>query len=712
MCLIVSKDAFYSSFSSGSKPNVATDTDVKGPADSEPTAERAVGQLQHMVLCDAMCPVEKSMSDVSDESALSSIAQDLQDLMDETYPELQIETGQGSSCTGVDSAVPQPDHHQVSEESAHLRAAANSANNRVDSHGGRVDANQAPGAGDKFTLHHHATAHAGQAHPHGDSTEQLQAQSASQPQPTATAATTTCLQRDQPQHDPKVDEDKVADGMSKILEEHGVPQGQAARQASEPTQDVLSAALKLDKDKQPHHDDRGSEPRPHIADVQAEEANYHIADNMDVDETMAQEYVSARKTRLRMLQKLFRYPVYLLSCLLKATGLCSDAFDEPELARPCLHENGRRWIRQFERKTQQTSFSTSFSGIDTPSIALAMLQLGANELLVPECLNGPNRRTQAPSMNNLWACEKYGPSQEELLRSPHGPGCVFADMEGFWVDSVRQKAHALHASRMVESVLVPLVMSGRASRQAAWCVKHQKFCKAETADVHIAGTPCVAYSPRGSVLGLQDITVLVYLAWISQRRLCQECWVVQENVDEFPTDHLRQMLEDIYEIVCCVINPALLGWPVQRVRKYHVMRHRKKTTPFSCSFHLFAKLFVKDPSEEIRSLQPRWDVFLVAAVTELQSELEWASSRKESRQPCSKIGDKWMRMTPEGSYFQCLTPNERKGLGKYMDLFPRQVFQLNQNPDITATHSNNEHMFTLIRNAGVYWWLDRTLRNF
>lgn len=142
----------------------------------------------------------------------------------------------------------------------------------------------------------------------------------------------------------------------------------------------------------------------------------------------------------------------------------------------------------------------------------------------------------------------------------------FADAETFWDDSIRMRARKLHAHRLIDSVLVPLVMSSKASRSCGYCIKHNAVCVTPSADVHLAGTPSAAYSPRGDELGLEDLTVLVYLSWISQRRLLQEPWVVQENVPEFPTEHLRSMLGDLYEIMSCVLNPAMLGWPVQRVR--------------------------------------------------------------------------------------------------------------------------------------------------
>ena len=454
----------------------------------------------------------------------------------------------------------------------------------------------------------------------------------------------------------------------------------------------------------------GSKAREEVdeADWTAEWANHHHTDNVDEDENAAQEYMHMRRKRFSILRKLFMYPIFLLSSLLKIAGCDNDVCHDSEMVKRSMNHKGAQWLTTLQRKAESLTFSTSFSGIDTPSVALQMLLLGAADLQLDKKTfkkNLKKLRNQFPK--NLWACEKYGPSQQELLSAPHGPDCVFADMQSFWVDSLRDKTDSLHAARMIDSVLVPLIMKGKATKAFGFCVRHNQVCQAHVADVHIAGTPCVAYSPRGSGLGLEDRTVLVYLAWCSQRRLLEEPWIVQENVEGFDTEHLRSMLGDKYEIVHCVLNPANFGWPVQRVRKYHVMRHRQKTTPFSCTFNLFAKLFVRDPFDEIRELhpQPAWDVFLVATVAELQSELVWSSSRSgnQSSSYLKRLQNKWMRMEPEGVFFQTLNTTEQKALHKYMDAFPGQVFQLNQNPSVTATHSTNRHMFTLIRNAGVLW---------
>lgn len=414
---------------------------------------------------------------------------------------------------------------------------------------------------------------------------------------------------------------------------------------------------------------------------------------------LIRDYLLSRKERFNVLSKLFQYPCYLLSTVMKAMGTCRVASHDIGPARAGLQPNGRIWLEQLSKKMQQTTFSTSFSGIDTPNVAAQMMSLGTQQLLGGELSN-----TVFPK--NIWACEIYSPSQQELLSSPNGPTCLFANIETFWKDAIGCKTKSLHASHQVDTVLVPLVMTGEAVKSHSYCLRHGRQCKCQCADIHIAGTPCVAYSPRGNFFGLDDITVLVYLCWIAMRRHIQEPWVVQENVQNFPSDHLKQCLDDIYEITSCIINPLLLGWPVSRVRKYHVLRHREKTTGFACHLPLFHQLFVRDPMSELTAFNPSWSVFMVAESDDLHDELRWAATRPGcgmNVQQSKRLAQQWMTMQPEGAYFQALTTSEREALLTYIDLFPNQAYQLNQRPSASPTHSSSNHMFTLIKNAGIIW---------
>ena len=82
---------------------------------------------------------------------------------------------------------------------------------------------------------------------------------------------------------------------------------------------------------------------------------------------------------------------------------------------------------------------------------------------------------------------------------------------------------------MCVEILGPLIASGRAMRDRAFCLHHQKECILQCAKRHTAGTSCVPYSRRGLGLGLKDVATLYSLAWIGLRLLIQEPDVTQEK---------------------------------------------------------------------------------------------------------------------------------------------------------------------------------------
>ena len=68
----------------------------------------------------------------------------------------------------------------------------------------------------------------------------------------------------------------------------------------------------------------------------------------------------------------------------------------------------------------------------------------------------------------------------------------------------------------------------------AHCLRHNRVCFAPTADLHIAGTPCPAFSTIGKGLKTADPTIVPTCAWICMRLNIEEKVWIQENVPGFP----------------------------------------------------------------------------------------------------------------------------------------------------------------------------------
>ena len=136
--------------------------------------------------------------------------------------------------------------------------------------------------------------------------------------------------------------------------------------------------------------------------------------------------------------------------------------------------------------------------------------------------------------------------------------------------------------------------------------------------IHIAGTPCTDFSLRGSQDGADGVTIVYLYAWAAQRRDLQEEYVVQENVVQFEIELLDDLLGDLYHIDAVVTDPTSTGWPVNRTRRYIIMRHKIKTGSFATPLNQFARLFLKLPSDMPKIPMPAWDAFFVAGPQDLE----------------------------------------------------------------------------------------------
>ena len=246
------------------------------------------------------------------------------------------------------------------------------------------------------------------------------------------------------------------------------------------------------------------------------------------------------------------------------------------------------------------------------------------------------------------------------------------------------------------------------------------FAQAEDADVHVAGTPCVDFSVRGSTLGEQGDAFLCFLCWAAGRRYHQESIVIQENVKGFPQRLLIDLLGDIYDIQAVVINPSNHGFPSERPRQWVVMRHRSKTHAFTCNLSTWVSMF-QAPSlfglyETLQPMMPGWSVYFQndeSSAAYLFAELLWASSRADSG--CREDGCRFKSVedfthallneyeSVKDEFYKALNQFEKRVLVDYKALSPDMCYSLNQNPDFGATTSTWESLHTVIKNAGIIW---------
>ena len=289
----------------------------------------------------------------------------------------------------------------------------------------------------------------------------------------------------------------------------------------------------------------------------------------------------------------------------------------------------RQTMADVKQQLETQTISTAFSGVDAPGASLLCLGLGVCEVLQIQCDDA------LPQAEHTYAIEFYSRSQEELAIHPHKPSCIFSDMLSFLEPELPARLPALAEKGVLQEVLVPLIKSGKAVRADAPCLVHGRRCRAKISDIHCAGTPCTDYSPKGLREAEGGKTYAAFLTWAGQRLLAQESVIIQENVQQFPLEQLQLVLGQLYFIESIVLSPRSLGWPVERKRRWTVLRHRYKTKAFQSPLSYFASMFRLPTcwgawTADVQEHLPAWDVFFAGSVDELEHELRWATSRAES----------------------------------------------------------------------------------
>ena len=223
------------------------------------------------------------------------------------------------------------------------------------------------------------------------------------------------------------------------------------------------------------------------------------------------------------------------------------------------------------------------------------------------------------------------------------------------------------------------------------CEIHGRSCELKRADIHVSGTPCVAWSSQGLRVGASGASALSFFSWIGQRRLIQERGILHENVPDFPVSLLVTCLSDLYivgEDTSVVINSTEQGQPAERARRLSWLRH--KSTQFANPRHIgwpaFSKLFRRDCRID-------WSHYFVASKAELDEELRWARPSSTYHVE-GGVGD--------SSFEQALNSNERAWLRRYEELCPCGVVNLEQHPDLHTQHNSGKpSLQTVIRKCSL-----------
>eukprot|EP00973_Karenia_brevis_P016225 2221254-Karenia_brevis.AAC.1 len=161
-----------------------------------------------------------------------------------------------------------------------------------------------------------------------------------------------------------------------------------------------------------------------------------------------------------------------------------DAFDR------CEQHMGKNILKHLKSQLGRTNYTTAFSGIDAPGVALGVLTCCLQDRL-------PNKSVNKP--RHLSGVEWVGNVRDELLHHPSAPECLFEDITDFLQVELRSTIQELKKQKgdITFDDLVPLIEEAHKSEgwkyvsTSAHCVVHNKQCAHRRARLHIAGTPCV-----------------------------------------------------------------------------------------------------------------------------------------------------------------------------------------------------------------------------
>ena len=126
-------------------------------------------------------------------------------------------------------------------------------------------------------------------------------------------------------------------------------------------------------------------------------------------------------------------------------------------------------------------------------------------------------------------------------------------MLSFVEDHLRSQLEQDMADRKYcQDELVNMVLSKKLVRKCAKCVIHgcqRTVCEAIRCAIHVAGPPCVDWSPQNSRSKEKrqfGPSFLALLAWCAQRLLIMELVLIHENVLAFDINVLVSCLGAVY----------------------------------------------------------------------------------------------------------------------------------------------------------------------
>lgn len=362
---------------------------------------------------------------------------------------------------------------------------------------------------------------------------------------------------------------------------------------------------------------------------------------------------------------------------------------------------GKRAAEDIANKINGLRFSTSFSGVGAPDVAVDVLKHAAQEWLGLE----PEHRVK---YDCIFAVERDFVCQYELQLLPEPPQHIFGDITDF-VNESFATIFIKHLDRWSYDELVHFARTPNCVSRHASCVCHPtcRACRIETADLHIAGTPCVDFSSfNNDPRGVQGPTMYVYIIWVALRTILNEPFVLHEIVPGKNGSSIRpleKLLADRYIIATVVFDAYKCGHPCHRERRLTWMTHKSKVVVEpSTPWPSYPEQFYRDLSE-----QCTYHIYMLASDELLRDDLAWCSSRDrgEHKVDCPE-------QFPEAminEWFKALPFSEQERLIGYYNIFMDKMADtiacgLGQKPDTKPWHNSGKNvLMCLVKNSHIVY---------
>ena len=139
------------------------------------------------------------------------------------------------------------------------------------------------------------------------------------------------------------------------------------------------------------------------------------------------------------------------------------------------------------------TISSMCSGILTPELSAEIFAVAVNKFMAGDGVG-------IFEVQAVFAVERAGKCQEEILANERGPKHVFADVTSFLSAETRQKLRAIDHTN-IDLTRATIMSSDTLS--SGWCVRCGRSCMVERASMNVSGTPCVSHTtmPGSKKLG-------------------------------------------------------------------------------------------------------------------------------------------------------------------------------------------------------------------